>query len=249
MSEKPLFELCVEGPDACIAAARAGADRLELCASLLEGGLTPSPGVVALATRAVDVPVHAMVRPRGGDFLYTACEFDSMLGDIDAHRAAGATGVVFGCLLPDGTVDEARTGTLVARARPMRVTFHRAFDMTRDPEGALQALIRCGVDRVLTSGQHATAIQGLPVLTRLAALAEGQIIVMPCGELTPDTIGRVVRETGLREFHFAAQRVIPSGMVWRNPRIGMGGTELDREYMLDVMDEDRIRATIAAARA
>jgi copper homeostasis protein len=221
---------------------------LELCASLLEGGLSPSPGVVRAATASVRMPVHAMVRPRGGDFLYSDLEFASMLDDIAAHRQAGAAGVVFGCLRDDGTVDEDRTRALVDRARPLGTTFHRAFDMTRDAAASLEALIRCGVDRVLTSGQAPTAIEGLDTLKLLAAQAAGRIVVMPCGDLGPATIGTVRRETGLTEFHFAALRAAPSPMRWRNPRIGMGGTELDREYMLTVTDPDLIRATIAAAR-
>lgn len=244
----PLIEVCIEGPDAAVAAARGGADRVELCASLLEGGLTPSLGVLRATLAAVAIPVMAMVRPRGGDFLYSDLEFAAMRDDVACIRREGAAGVVIGCLTPDGTVDIDRVTALVAAARPLSVTFHRAFDMARDPAAALEALIARGVDRVLTSGQRPTALAGLPMLRALVAQAAGRIAVMGCGDLTPDNIAAVAA-AGLRELHFAALRDTSSRMLWRNPGIGMGATELDREYRLTVTDEAQIRATIAAARA
>jgi copper homeostasis protein len=243
----PLIEVCTEGPDAAVAAERGGADRVELCAGLLEGGLTPSPGVVRATLGAVGIPVMAMVRPRGGDFLYSDLEFAAMLADVAAHKAAGVAGVVFGCLTPQGDIDTARTAALVAAARPLSVTVHRAFDMARDPEAALEALIGCGVERVLTSGQRPTAREGLPLLRRLLARAAGRIVVMGCGELRPDTIA-AVRDAGLTELHFAAPKEVPSGMLWRNEAVGMGGTALDREYRLTLTDSELVRTTIAAAR-
>jgi copper homeostasis protein len=243
----PLVEVCVEGPDAAVAAESGGADRVELCASLMEGGVTPSPGVVRATLRAVRIPVMAMVRPRGGDFLYSALEFAAMLEDVAAHKASGVAGVVFGCLTPQGDIDTARTAALVTAARPLSVTVHRAFDMARDPEAALEALIGCGVDRVLTSGQQPTALAGLPLLTRLVARSGGRIVVMGCGEVRPDTAS-ALRNAGLTELHFAAPKDVPSGMLWRNPAVGMGGTELDREYRLTLTDSELVRATIAAAR-
>jgi copper homeostasis protein len=244
----PLIEICIEGPDAAVAAEQGGADRVELCASLLEGGITPSVGVLRATLAAVGIPVMAMVRPRGGDFLYSELEFAAMLDDVRAFRAEGAAGVVIGCLTPDGAIDAERTEALVSAARPLSVTCHRAFDMTRDPAAALETLIACGVDRVLTSGQRPTALAGLPLLRRLVAQAAGRIAVMGCGELSPDNIA-TVRDAGLPDLHFSAPRDVPSGMVYRNPDVGMGGTDLDREYRLTVTDTERVRATIAAVRA
>lgn len=241
------IEVCIEGPDAAVAARDGGADRVELCASLLEGGLTPSLGVLRETLGAVRIPVMAMVRPRGGDFLYSDLEFAAMLQDVGAFKAAGAAGVVIGCLTAEGDVDRARTGALVAGARPLAVTFHRAFDMARDPEAALEALIECGVDRVLTSGQRPTALAGLAMLRRLAARAAGRIVVMACGELNAANIA-TVRDAGLTELHFAAPDETPSRMRWRNPAIGMGGTELEREYRIVGTDPDQVRATVEAAR-
>jgi len=243
-----LFEICVEGVDGAVAAQRGGGDRVELCASLVEGGITPSLGTVRATLGAVSVPVHAMVRPRGGDFLYSALEFASMLDDVAALRDAGVAGVVFGCLTEAGRVDEDRTRALTQRARPLSVTFHRAFDMTDDPATALEALVRCGVDRVLTSGQALTALEGLPTLRRLAAQAAGRIVVMGCGALRPDSIGVVCREAGLSELHFSAQVRVPSTMQYRNDWLTMGGAPAEREYYQIGTDIDVVRATIAAAR-
>jgi copper homeostasis protein len=243
----PLIEVCVEGPDGAVAAAQGGADRVELCASLLEGGLTPSLGVLRATLVAVRIPVMAMVRPRGGDFLYSDLEFAAMLDDVAAFKAAGAAGVVFGCLTADGDVDTGRTRALVEAAKPLAVTFHRAFDMARDPSAALEALIGCGVDRVLTSGQRPTALAGLDLLRRLAARAAGRIVVMGCGALSADTIA-TVRDAGLPELHFSALQAVASPMRWRNPEIAMGAADVAREYRLTVTDPGRVRATIAAAR-
>ncbi|RUU75294.1 copper homeostasis protein CutC, partial [Mesorhizobium sp. M7A.F.Ca.MR.362.00.0.0] len=155
----PLIEICVEGIDGLLAAQAAGADRIELCASLIEGGITPSLGTVRAALEQASVPFHVMVRPRGGDFLYSETEYASMLADVSALRELGVPGVVFGCLNADGTMDEARMSELTQAAGPLNVTCHRAFDMTRDPAEALESLIRSKVGRVLTSGQRDTAIE------------------------------------------------------------------------------------------
>jgi len=245
----PLIELCVEGIDGAVAAAEAGADRVELCASLVEGGITPSLGTVRAAVAAAGVPVMVMVRPRGGDFLYSAREFASMLDDVASLRTTGAAGVVFGCLTADGAIDEARTRALVDAARPLSVTVHRAFDMTADAAVALEALIRCGVDRVLTSGQRPTGLEGAGLLAQLVRQAAGRIVILGCGDLRADSIARVRREAGLSELHFSAPATVPSAMRYRNPALAMGGSDPDREYRHTVTDPARVRAMIAAARA
>lgn len=249
ISKHPLVEVCVEGMDGLVAAEQAGADRVELCASLLEGGITPSYGTIRDACQIAAIPFHVIVRPRGGDFLYSDREFAAMIDDVATCRDLGAAGVVFGCLSPDGTIDEDRMSQLVAAAGPLSVTCHRAFDMTRDPFEALEALVRCGVARVLTSGQRDSAEEGADVLARLVERAGGRIVVMGCGGLGPDNIARIVAATGLKEVHFAAPREVPSRMVFRNRHVGMGGTPLDREYRNTVTDGDLVAATIAALRA
>jgi copper homeostasis protein len=244
----PLIEVCVEGVDGLVAAQAAGADRVELCASLLEGGLTPSLGTVRAALAVASVPFHVMVRPRGGDFLYSKAEYASMLADVEALRDLGAAGVVFGCLSADGTVDEQRMSELTFRAGSLAVTCHRAFDMTRDPFEALEALVRCKVGRVLTSGQRDTADEGGALLAELVRRAADRIVILGCGGLDARNIAAIRERTGLREMHFAALKDLPSSMDFRNPHVGMGGTELDREYRLTVTDANAVAATIAAAR-
>ena len=244
----PLIEICVEGVDGALAGAAGGGDRVELCASLLEGGLTPSLGTVRAALAAVRVPVHVMVRPRGGDFLYSSHEHASMLDDAAALRDLGVPGLGVGYLTEDGAVDAARTAAFVAAAGTAGVTFHRAFDMAADPATALEALIRCGVRRVLTSGQAPTGLAGSPLLRRLQTQAAGRIIVMACGDLRPENIAQLWRETGVAELHFSAPRRVASPMRYRNPALAMGGVPAEREYERTVTDPDRVRATIAAVR-
>lgn len=243
------IEICVEGIDGLVAAQEGGADRVELCASLLEGGLTPSIGVVQQALQVATIPFHVIIRPRGGDFLYSELEFASMLDDIKALRDMNVAGVVIGCLTADGRIDEARTKALVEAARPMKVTCHRAFDMTADYREALEALIRCGVDRVLTSGQRDTAVEGINILKDTAHLAAGRIVVMACGALDENNIAQVRQATEVDEMHFAALKTVKSGMAFRNPHVGMGGTAIEREYELTLTDEAAVRTTIAAAHA
>jgi copper homeostasis protein len=244
-----LIEICVEGIDGLVAAQQAGADRVELCASLVEGGLTPSLGTVRQALAIATIPFHVIVRPRGGDFLYSELEYHSMLDDVRALRELGVAGVVVGCLTADGRIDEARMTALVAAAGPLAVTSHRAFDMTRDPEEAIEALVRCGVGRVLTSGQHDTALDGIDVLKRTVKAARGRIKVMACGALNETSIAKVLDQSGADELHFAALTTVDGGMAFRNPGVGMGGDDLDREYRLTLTDPDAVRRTIAAARA
>lgn len=242
----PFFEVCVEGLDGLLAAQEGGAGRIELCASLLEGGLTPSLGTVRLALEMASVPVHVMVRPRGGDFLYSETEYRSMLLDVEALRELGAAGVVIGCLSADGRIDEQRMGRLVGQAGAMNVTCHRAFDMTRDPAEALEALVRCGVGRVLTSGQRDSGLDGADLLARLVEQARDRIVVMGCGGLDAGSIKSFLERAGVAEAHFAALKDIPSSMAWRNPHVGMGGTEHDREYRCTVTDGKAVAAVIQA---
>ena len=242
-------EICVEGIDGFLAAQAGGADRIELCSSLVEGGLTPSFGIVRQALKLARIPFHVIVRPRGGDFLYSQAEFETMLEDIAILKEMGVAGVVIGCLSPDGRIDEARMAGLIAAARPLSVTCHRAFDMTRDIAEAVEALVRLGVDRVLTSGQRDRAIEGLATLAKIVRLARGRFKTMACGGLDADSIGRVLRETRADELHFAAPKTVASGMVFRNADVGMGGAPPEREYEVLTTDAEAVRRTIAASRA
>jgi copper homeostasis protein len=242
-------EICVESVDDLVVAQQAGADCAELCTGLLEGGLTPSLGTVRTALAVATIPFHVMIRPRRGDFLYSELEFKSMLADVKAMKDLGVAGIVTGCLRADGTIDEARTKALVQAARPMKVTCHRAFDMTRDVAEAIEALVRCGVDRVLTSGQGNSALEGLATLVKTVESARGRIRIMACGGLEPDNIAEVYLRSRVEELHFAAPRQKESGMRYRNTGVMMGEEAAEAEFMVTVTDSATVKATIAALRA
>jgi copper homeostasis protein len=241
-----LVEACVDTADDAAAAERAGAGRVELCANLVEGGTTPSLGAIAETRARLAIPVFVIVRPRAGDFLYSAGELAVMRRDILAAKELGADGVVLGVLTPDGTVDEERTAELVALARPMAVTFHRAFDLTRDPLEALDAVARAGADRVLTSGGAATAEEGIPVLAALVRRAVGRPVVMAGGGITGERVGRIVRETGVREVHARAAGRVESAMHYRRASVAFGKPYVPDEYARSATDPERIRALVAA---
>jgi copper homeostasis protein len=241
------FEVCVDSIESAVAAAEGGADRVELCSSLIEGGLTPSFGTLTVARRSVGIGIMAMIRPRGGDFCYSDTEFASMEEDLEEAKKAGADGLVLGLLNPDGTVDRERTGALIQRARPLPVTFHRAFDMTRDPFEALDTLIALGVERVLTSGQEATVVEGLELIAELVSRASGRIAVMPGGGITDRNVGRVIARTLAREIHFACSAPSDGRMRHRNTRVFMGGTLRPPEYTLEVTRAEDVARTISAA--
>ena len=243
------IEICVEGIDGLVAAQEGGADRVELCASLLEGGLTPSFGVVRQALRVATIPFMVIIRPRGGDFLYSELEYQTMLDDVRQCREMGVAGVVVGCLTPDGRIDEQRMKALVEAAGPLSVTCHRAFDMTVDFREAIEALIRAGVERVLTSGQRDTALEGIDILKATHDAARGRIKIMACGALDETNIAEVLRRSEADELHFAAPKTIGSGMTFHNPHVGMGGTAMEREYQLTLTDPAAVRRSIEAVRA
>ncbi len=242
------FELCVDSVDGAVAAQEAGAARVELCSDLLEGGLTPSHGTLAVVRARLDIGVMAMVRPRGGDFCYSDAEFDVMRADLLAAKALGANGVVLGILTPNGTVDRERTAELVALARPLPVTFHRAFDVTRDPFEALDTLIALGVDRVLTSGQEPSVLEGVDLITALIERAAGRLVVMPGGGITARNVARIVAACRPSELHFASLEPCESRMVHRNTQVFMGGTLRPPEYTRDITRRESVSAVMAAAR-
>ncbi len=237
-----ICEVCVDSVAGVRAAKAAGADRVELCGDLLEGGTTPSRGMIRQARTIAGIGLNVMIRPRGGDFLFDDDEFAIMEADIDAAKAEGADGVVIGLLTADGAVNAARTHDLIERARPMSVTFHRAFDMTPDPFAALETLVGLGVDRVLTSGQEATVLEGLPLIAELVRRAGRRIVVMPGGGITARNADRIVAAAKPREIHFAALEPMASGMQFRRQHVFMGGELRPPEY-------DRLATSAASVRA
>lgn len=242
-----LIEACVDSVESAVAAEKGGAQRVELCAALLEGGLTPSAGAIALARSKLGIALHVIIRPRGGDFLYTETEHQVMLEDVDRAKRLGADGVVIGVLDANGGVDVSRTRELVERARPMSVTFHRAFDMARDPFAALEALIEMGVDRILTSGQEESAVAGLDLLRELFEKASARIVIMPAGNIHEGNIEKIVRETKAKELHVTGFAEVVSGMTFRNPRVYMGGLLRPPEYSRSVTDDAKIAALVRIA--
>ncbi len=238
------FEVAVDSLESALTAQDCGADRVEFCADLGSGGITPSLGAVQLALERLQIPIHVMIRPRRGDFLYTEAEFEAMRRDIELVKSAGAHGVVFGILLADGGVDIERTSTLVETARPLSVTFHRAFDMCRDPRATLSQLIDMGVDTLLTSGQAETAAEGIPLIAELVARAEGRIEIMPGAGINPGNIGRIAEATGARSFHFSGKETVDGPMDYRSPRLRLG--DQNSEYARAYASAQRIRGIIAA---
>lgn len=240
------FEICVDSVDGVRAAREAGADRVELCAGLIEGGTTPSAGMIRRARGVDGIGLHVIIRPRGGDFLFDRDEYAIMESDIDLAKAEGADGVVIGLLMRDGTIDEKRTRALIERARPMAVTFHRAFDMTPDPFAALETLVALGVERVLTSGQEATVLEGLPLIAELVRRAGRRIIVMPGGGITPRNVERIVSAARPREMHFAALAPSASRVRFRREHVFMGGELRPPEYERLITSTDIVRTTVTA---
>ena len=243
-----ILEVCIESAESAIAAEAGGADRVELCDNLMEGGTTPSTGMVALTLQRVSIPVMMMIRPRGGDFLYTGLEYEIMLRDIEEAKRLGVHGVVFGLLTADGHIDKSRTAKLIQASRPLTVTFHRAFDMTVDPVLALEDLISLGVDRILTSGQESSTEQGMDLIAELVERAGDRIIILPGCGINEANIAELVSKTGVRECHVTGKHQIPSQMVYTNPRVFMGVPGAP-EYEKTVVDPNRIRALRTALTA
>jgi copper homeostasis protein len=239
-----LFEVCIDSVEGAVAAQQGGAQRVELCANLVEGGTTPSYGMLNLTCQSISIAVNVMIRPRGGDFCYTDMELEVMQQDIQTAKKLGASGVVFGCLSPDGSVDRVRTRQLIDLARPMTVTFHRAFDLCKDPAEALHDLITLGVDRLLTSGQKADALAGSKCIKHLVQQSQGQIIIMAGGGVNEQTLSRIVAETGVTEVHFSARLALESPMRFQNPFIAMGKPYQPDEYHRKVTDVNQVRAVI-----
>ena len=207
----PLLEVTVESLDTALAAERGGGDRIELCAELVRGGLTPSMAAMRKLHEELEIPVFAIIRPRSGDFVYTEKEFAAMKRDIAAARELGMDGVVFGILKPDHSVDIERTAELVQWARPLEVTFHRAFDETPDPTQSLQDVIETGAARILTAGGAKTAAQAVETLQRLVKAGANRILIMPGGGLDATNIGQMAMRTQAREFHSGLGSVLPYG--------------------------------------
>lgn len=211
---KTLLEIAVFSVEAALDAIKAGADRIEFCENPLEGGTTPSYGSLATLSMLTDQPVFPIIRPRGGDFLYTENEFNSMRSDVLLARKLNFPGIVLGILNTDGTIDTDRTKRLVDLAKPMEVTFHRAFDRCKDPLNALEDVIKTGCKRILTSGQVPNAADNIPLLKKLVEKAGDRIIIMPGSGVRSNNIKEIIAATGAKEIHSSARKIVPSQMQY-----------------------------------
>lgn len=225
-----LVEVCVDAIDAAIEAERGGAGRIELCGELLQGGVTPSAGLIGAVRERLSIPVFVLVRPRVGDFLYSPDERDVMRRDVVLAKSLGADGVVIGALTARGDVDVDVIRELIDLARPMRVTFHRAFDFARDQDAALDALLHAGADRVLTSGGAATALEGAPALARLVARAGDAMTILAGGSITAANVADVVRLSGVSEVHVRAAAPLESAMVHRRAGVTLARAAAPGDY-------------------
>ena len=244
-----VLEICVDSIESSVAAEEGGAQRVELCSALTEGGLTPSLGLIRAVRSRIKIGIHVMIRPRAGDFLYSEEEFAVMREDIALAAECGADGVALGLLTSDGSVDVERTRELVELARPMEVTFHRAIDLARDIDDALDNVIRTGADRVLTSGGEPNAMQGRQQIRELVRAADGRIGVMAGGGIRPANVGEIARATGAVEFHTALRRPVSSPMKHPRRKVHLGSSAVD-DYSHSVVrtaDVRTIRAALEAA--
>ncbi len=235
-----IIEICANSARSCVEAEAGGAKRVELCAAIPEGGTTPSYGEIRVAQMLTSrIDINVIIRPRGGDFLYTEEEVQAMLLDIEMCKQLKVHGVVFGCLTKEGAIDVPLMRRLITAARPLSVTCHRAFDVCRDPFEALEQLIELGCDRILTSGQEKEAVLGIPLLAELVKQAAGRIIIMPGCGVREDNIARIEAETGAKEFHTSARSVVYSRMEYRKERVPMGSCAVSSEF--ETVETDRAK--------
>lgn len=240
-----IIEACVNSVVSAIEAEKGGAHRVELCDNLLEGGTTPSAASIQLASQCLSIDLNVIIRPRGGDFCYSDVEFEIMKSDILAAKELGADGVAIGMLDVDGRVDKKRTQVLIDLAKPLSVTFHRAFDMTSDPFQALHDLIELKVDRILTSGQKNTAVEGIKLISALVKEAGDKVTIMPGCGITPENIERLAEETGAKEFHVFAMKRVESSMKFRNQETLMGAPLEVSEYETSITDAEVIQGIVS----
>lgn len=239
------MEVCANSVTSALAAQNGGAIRVELCASLTEGGTTPSYAEIAMAKKLLTIEVFPIIRPRGGDFLYSDLEFELMKEDIKICKSLKCEGIVTGILTAEGKIDKERCAALIALAKPMAVAFHRAFDMTVDMEQALEDLIDLGCVRVLTSGGRASAAEGAAVLEKLVIQAGDRITIMPGAGVHIDNIAALIGQTGAKVFHASARSKVTSAMVFRNNNLTMGSDS--EEYNTSLTDADVVKKLLELA--
>ncbi len=224
MKNKYLLECCVDSVESAVAAAKGGADRLELCAALVIGGISPSIALFEQVRKSCDLPIRVLLRPRFGDFLYTEHESEILRREVDIYREAGADGIVIGALTPDGDLDMEQMSALIKAAGKMKITLHRAFDVCADPLQTYAKAADLGIDTILTSGQEKDCLTGMPLLNKLCALQKktGGPQIMAGAGVTPGVIRQFLANTEITHYHLSAKMLIDSGMRYRREDVPMG---------------------------
>jgi len=240
-------EVCAYSLESCLAADRAGADRVELCASPHDGGCTPSAGLVKAVLASTRLEVHVMLRPRGGDFCYDQLEKQTILAEADELILTGVHGLVVGALLPNGDLDVEFLSELRSRVGNLSLTFHRAIDVSREPEVVLEQLIKLNFQRILTSGQKNKAIDGIENIAQLVGLSAGRIEIMAGSGVNPQNC-QIFLDAGVDAVHTSAKALRDSAMEYRRPGISMGGLSEVSEFEIAYSNEELIRETIERVR-
>ena len=228
------LEICCYSVESAILAEQAGADRIELCENFSEGGTTPSYATIKIAVKKLQIPVNVIVRPRGGDFLYSDIEYELIKEDVKKSKELGVNSIVVGFLNSDGSIDTQKTKEIIDLAKPMEVTFHRAFDRCKNPFEALEQLIEMGVKRILTSGQRNIASEGIQLLKQLVEKAQGRIVIMPGSGVNDKNISKLISETKAVEYHSSAKTFVPSRMVFQQQNIHMGSKGENENLIISV---------------
>ncbi|WP_018612028.1 copper homeostasis protein CutC [Segetibacter koreensis] len=233
-----ILEIAVNDYLSAASAIKGGADRIELCSALSEGGVTTSHGVIKKCQEDFTIPISPIIRPRAGDFLYSEEEFDIIQKDVLFCRQAGCAGIVTGFLLPDGNIDIERTSIITTIAYPMEVTFHRAFDRCRNPFSAMEDIISAGCNRILTSAQKTKAPEGTELIKQLIEAAKGRIIIMPGSGVRKENIRDLAEKTGATEFHSSVKSLSKSKMEFIHPTFA----EMEGEYLQATVDSNDVKA-------
>jgi copper homeostasis protein len=237
MSASTTIEICIDSIDSALAAQNGGAQRVELCSNLLEGGVTPSAGLITIVRKKLSIGLQVIVRPRGGDFCYTYDEFQTMKHDIVTAKSCGADGIVIGVLNVDGSIDIPRTRELVELSNPLPVTFHRAFDVATDLPKALEEVITTGAKRILTSGGQPSALEGVESLAQLVRQSASRVIILAAGGINDRNARSIVEKTGVQEVHAGLRSVISGRMKQSNKNISPGVTGMDESQRFGVLEE------------
>ncbi len=241
---KRKLEICCYSVESAINAERSGADRIELCDNYLEGGTTPSYATIQYSVEKLNIPVNVIVRPRGGDFLYSDIEYEIIKQDVLAAKKLNANGIVIGFLTSSGEIDIEKTKEIVELAKPLEITFHRAFDMCKDPLKAIDQLKKIGITRILTSGAKNTVIEGINLLAKLVKKAGNEIIIMPGSGVNETNLSELIQKTKAIEYHSSAKTFDNSKMNYFNQDISMGGIDTVNEFSKITVDPEKIKKMI-----